>query len=64
VVIFDMKDPGDQISAAIELARLADMCHVSGLAPLMAEYIRKVIISNPSPESGLFWRHADTKPTV
>jgi hypothetical protein len=60
VVIFDVNDPGDQISAAIELARLADMYHISGLAPVMGEYIRKVLISNPSPELGSFWRPADT----
>lgn len=59
-VIFDVSDPTEQISAAIELARLADMCRISGLAPPMAEYIRKVLVSNPSPESGLYWRHADT----
>ncbi|KAJ5882782.1 uncharacterized protein N7473_011044 [Penicillium subrubescens] len=59
-VVFAVDDPTEQISAAIELARLADMCRISGLAAPMAEYIQKVVLSNPSPESDPYWRHADT----
>ncbi|KAJ5318725.1 hypothetical protein N7476_005145 [Penicillium atrosanguineum] len=60
MVRFDVDDPGYQISAAIELARLADMCHVSGLEVEMARCIRNVLIANPNPESNPLWRHADT----
>jgi hypothetical protein len=60
MVRFDVEDPEDQISAAIELARLADMCKVNGLEAQMARYIRKTLIANPNPVSNPFWRHADT----
>ena len=60
MVIFDVESPGGQISAAIELVRLADMCNVSGLESQMARYIREVLIDNPNPQSNHFWRHVDT----
>lgn len=60
MVIFDIEDPGDQVSAAIELVRLADMCSISGMEPQMARYIKKVLVANPNPQSNHFWRHVDT----
>ena len=60
IVRFDVEDPEDRVTAAIELARLADMCKVNGLEAQMARYIRKTLIANPNPESNHFWRHADT----
>lgn len=59
-VVFDAHDPGDQIDAAIELARLADLCGVGALEDHMAEYIRNILSSNPHPEPTLYWRHKDT----
>ncbi|KAJ5460772.1 uncharacterized protein N7458_002324 [Penicillium daleae] len=44
-VRFDNK-PGDQISAAIELCRLADMCNIKGLGAEMALSIKNVLIAN------------------
>lgn len=60
VVKFDIQDPGDQIDAAIELVRFADLYKVVGLETLMAEYIKNIIILNPHPKTGPLWRHADT----
>ncbi|KAJ5741203.1 uncharacterized protein N7511_008520 [Penicillium nucicola] len=60
MVIFDVEDPGDQISAAIELVRLADLCSVSGLEPQMARFIKKILVAHPNPQSEGFWRHVDT----
>ncbi|KAJ6116148.1 hypothetical protein N7523_005584 [Penicillium sp. IBT 18751x] len=60
MVKFDVELPGDQISAAIELARLAEMCNVGGLEVQMARYIRKTIIANQNSELVRFLRHADT----
>ena len=60
IVRFDVDYPEDQVSAAIALARLADMCKVNGLEEQMAEYIRQTLIANPNPKSDPFWRHADT----
>ena len=48
-VKFDLEVPEDQISAAIELARFADMCIVTGLESQMARYIKKILIANPKP---------------
>lgn len=44
-VRFDNR-PGDQISAAIELCRLADMCNIKGLGAEMALSIKNVLIAN------------------
>lgn len=59
-VRFDSKDPEDQISAAIELVRLADMCNISRMESQLAQYIKAVLITNPDRKSNGFWRHVDT----
>ncbi|EPS34001.1 hypothetical protein PDE_08963 [Penicillium oxalicum 114-2] len=43
----------EQISSAIELARLADMCMVSGLGLHLAQCIKDVLVANPDPDIGL-----------
>jgi hypothetical protein len=48
-VRFD-KEPEDQITAAIELSRLADMCNVKELEAEMALFIKNVIIANRKSE--------------
>ncbi|KAJ5935089.1 hypothetical protein N7466_004636 [Penicillium verhagenii] len=47
-VRFEAMKPKDEISAAIELARLGDMCMVTGLESEMANRIKEVITANPS----------------
>ncbi|CAG8187983.1 unnamed protein product [Penicillium salamii] len=46
---FDSKTPTDQISATIELVRLADMCNVTGMEHEMAQYIKGILVANPDP---------------
>jgi hypothetical protein len=48
-VKFDLEIPKDQVSAAIELARFADMCQITGLESEMARYIKDILIANPEP---------------
>jgi hypothetical protein len=48
-VKFDRAPPGEQISAAIELARFADMCTVTGLESQMARQIKEILKANPEP---------------
>ncbi|KXG53614.1 uncharacterized protein PGRI_006640 [Penicillium griseofulvum] len=52
-VKFDVDDnsPGEQISAAIELARLADMYNITGIEAQITQYIKRIIIANPDPDS-------------
>jgi hypothetical protein len=58
---FDCEGPEDQISAAIELVRLADMCNITGMESQMARYIKDVLVCNPDPRcDGSFLRHIDT----
>lgn len=58
---FDSKEPGDQVSAAIELVRLADMCNMTGMEFEVAQYIKNILASNPDPRSkGSLVRHVDT----
>lgn len=38
-VKFNLEDPGDQLSAAIEFARLADMRNITGMESQPAQYI-------------------------
>ncbi|CAG8328027.1 unnamed protein product [Penicillium salamii] len=58
---FDSASPEDQISATIELVRLADMCNITGIESQMARYIKDVLIANPDPRcDGFFLRHIDT----
>jgi hypothetical protein len=57
-VKFDLEKPEDQVSAAIELARFADMCQITGMESEMARYIKEILIANPEPKlSGT--RHVD-----
>lgn len=60
-VQFDSKGPEDQISATIELVRLADMCSITGMETQMAQYIKDILVANPDPRSkGSLVRHVDT----
>jgi len=45
---FDLGEPERQVSAAIELARFADMCNVTRMEPQIAEYLRETFIQNPN----------------
>lgn len=60
VVKFDIEDPGEHISAAMELVRLADKYIVIGLETEMAQYIKDILIANPHPQTYDFWQHVDT----
>ncbi|CRL30973.1 BTB/POZ fold [Penicillium camemberti] len=60
-VQFDSKGPEDQISATIELVRLADMCSITGMETQMAQYIKDILVANPDPRcDDLFLRPIDT----
>lgn len=49
-VRFNTEHPEEQITTAIELSRLADMCDVQGVGANMAEFIKDVLlIANPKP---------------
>lgn len=39
-VVFGESTPEEAITTAIEFARLADMCHITGMESLMAEHIK------------------------
>ncbi|OOQ84293.1 hypothetical protein PEBR_34064 [Penicillium brasilianum] len=62
-VRFDPVKPEAKITAAIELSRLADMFHVDRLGAEMAEYIRKLLIANPTPPTEE-WEYFDTNTNV
>jgi hypothetical protein len=46
---FNTVEPEEQITAAIELSRLADMCDVQDLGEEMAKFIKEVLIENQDP---------------
>lgn len=46
---FDLCTAGDKISAAIKLARIADMCGIAGIDAYIAQYLKGIFITNPSP---------------
>ncbi|KAJ5343968.1 hypothetical protein MYU51_002067 [Penicillium brevicompactum] len=46
-VNFGIEDPGEHISAAMELARLADKYNIVGLEDTMAQYIKNILKCNP-----------------
>jgi hypothetical protein len=52
----------EAITPAIEFARLADMCGVTGIESLIAEHIKATIVANPAPEDSSFYmyRRPDT----
>lgn len=55
-VVFGESTPGESITAAIEFARLADMCGVTGMESLLAERIKAIILANPAPADWHFER--------
>ncbi|CAG7972785.1 unnamed protein product [Penicillium salamii] len=57
---FDSKIPGDQISAVIELIRLADMCNITGMDTEMAQYIKDILVANPDPRNSRTYHIADS----
>lgn len=59
-VSFGIEDPREHISAAIELARLADKYDIIGLKTTMAQYIRNILKCNPHPNNNDYWRHVDS----
>jgi hypothetical protein len=61
-VVFTECTPDVTITTAIEFARLADMCLITGVESLMAEYIKAIILANPAPEDSKWemWRPPDT----
>ncbi|RAO67375.1 uncharacterized protein BHQ10_003387 [Talaromyces amestolkiae] len=46
---FDLDEPEYQISATIELARFADMCSVTGIETHIAQYLKRILVTNPNP---------------
>ncbi|KAJ5400825.1 hypothetical protein N7465_011314 [Penicillium sp. CMV-2018d] len=46
---FDLENPGEQLSAAIELARLADKYEITGIENQTAKYIKDTILHNQHP---------------
>ncbi|KAL5313338.1 hypothetical protein ACEPPN_019071 [Leptodophora sp. 'Broadleaf-Isolate-01'] len=48
--------PDVAVTTAIEFAKLADMCRITGMEPLMAEHIKAIILTNPAPED---WKWDD-----
>jgi hypothetical protein len=61
-VVFRGCAPDVAITTAIEFARLADMCRITGMESLMAEHIKAIILANPAPEDSKWddWRAPDT----
>lgn len=61
-VVFGECAPEVAITTAIEFARLADMCGITGMESLMAEHIKAIILANPAPEDMKWdgWRAPDT----
>jgi hypothetical protein len=49
-VVFRGCAPDVAITMAIEFARLADMCRITGMESLMAEHIKAIILANPALE--------------
>ncbi|CEO60670.1 hypothetical protein PMG11_05266 [Penicillium brasilianum] len=60
IINFDIEDPREHITAAMELVRLADKYNIVGLKTTMAQYIREIIISNPHPDTDFFGPPVDT----
>ena len=59
-VNFGIEDPGEHISAAMELARLADKYDIVGLEKTMAEYIENILKHNRHPETKVTVRYFDS----
>lgn len=60
VVRFSIEDPGEHISAAMELVRLADKYNIAGLETEMAQYIKDIIVANPDHQTSFLGPHVDT----
>ncbi|CAG7916450.1 unnamed protein product [Penicillium olsonii] len=60
IVSFGIEDPIEHISAALELARLADKYDIISLEATMAQYVKNILKSNPHPQSHNSWRHVDS----
>ncbi|KAJ5855558.1 uncharacterized protein N7529_009502 [Penicillium soppii] len=60
VVRFDIEDPTEHISAAMELVRLADKYIIAGLEIEMSKYIKDILIANPHPEKNNFSQPVNT----
>ncbi|KAH8761260.1 hypothetical protein F5882DRAFT_336780, partial [Hyaloscypha sp. PMI_1271] len=60
-VVFRECAPDVAITTAIEFARLADICRITGMESLMAEPINTIILANPAPEDSKWasWRAPD-----
>ena len=58
-VQFDLENPSDRVSAAIEFARLADMCDIGGIDEVMAQLIKEVIVNNHAPSGPSEWSRSD-----
>jgi energy-converting hydrogenase A subunit M len=50
-VRFSSTNPGEKLTAAIELARLADMCDIKQLEDEIANLIEKILVATPKPDS-------------
>jgi hypothetical protein len=50
-IAFDLNEPEKQISALIELARFADMCGITKLESHIAQYFKRILVTNPRPRS-------------
>ncbi|KAJ5108919.1 hypothetical protein N7456_005594 [Penicillium angulare] len=59
-VKFSINDPGERITAALELVRLADKYIIVGIEAQMAQYIREIIVANPHPIATLYGSRRDT----
>jgi hypothetical protein len=54
--------PDVAITTAIEFARFADMCRITGMESLMAGHTEAIILANPAPKDSKWdkWRAPDT----
>ncbi|KAJ5273500.1 hypothetical protein N7478_008625 [Penicillium angulare] len=59
-VISHRGPPGEHITAAMELVRLADKYDIVGLETEMGEYIREIIVANPHPMGTISASRRDT----
>ncbi|KAL2822807.1 hypothetical protein BDW59DRAFT_173735 [Aspergillus cavernicola] len=55
-----LTEPEHQISAAIELARFADMCDITGMESEIARHFKNILITNPNPKSTRIGKTIDT----
>ncbi|CAG7926296.1 unnamed protein product [Penicillium olsonii] len=59
-VSFGIKDPGDHISAIIQLLRLADKYMITGMESTMAQNVKNILKANPHPKNTPKARQVDT----